>query len=322
MRLQAERPIEMADGPRHLIHNYGHGGAGMTLAFGSAELAADLADPIIAREQAEGRTARVAILGAGVIGLTTARAIRRRHPATAITIFARECEPAETTSHKAGGMFAPISNLGEYHEASQRALLAKVLAGSSRMLVAMSRDRGYAGLGLSRRPTYSIDETGRGAVRVHLGKGTRAVKRYDSWLIDPTLVLPGLKRELQEKGVSFIVRHFADEKEVYQLAQSIIVNCTGLGAKALFGDELVEARRGHLVLLPNPKKLRYLITSWCGAGTRYLFARENDIVIGGSTLRDDLVPEFDPMNPADVRAGERILRSARSLFEPGAIACA
>ncbi len=59
-RLQADRLDE-----KTVIHNYGHGGGGMSLSWGSADLAARLALDTPHR--------RAAVLGCGVIGLTTAR---------------------------------------------------------------------------------------------------------------------------------------------------------------------------------------------------------------------------------------------------------
>ena len=48
-----------------VVHNYGHGGAGVTLSWGSAELAVE-------KVLESGRREAVAILGCGVIGLSTA----------------------------------------------------------------------------------------------------------------------------------------------------------------------------------------------------------------------------------------------------------
>src|SRR5437879_4923964 len=53
-----------------LIHNYGHGGAGMSLAWGTGAIAADLALPHPER--------RAAVLGCGSPGLTAARQLQRR----------------------------------------------------------------------------------------------------------------------------------------------------------------------------------------------------------------------------------------------------
>ena len=56
-------------GEKFLVHNYGHGGAGVTLSWGTSSAAVDLT-----REFNLPGTARsFAVLGCGVIGLTTAR---------------------------------------------------------------------------------------------------------------------------------------------------------------------------------------------------------------------------------------------------------
>ena len=60
-------------GDKKIVHNYGHGGAGWSLSWGCAAEATDLA--------LEGRPARVAVIGAGVIGaldvVTVDEAVRR-----------------------------------------------------------------------------------------------------------------------------------------------------------------------------------------------------------------------------------------------------
>ena len=83
-------------GEKLLIHDYGHGGAGMTLSWGVASLAV---------EQARGALqSRFAVLGCGVIGLSTARLLQRR--GGAVTIYARDLPP-ETTSNISGALWLP-----------------------------------------------------------------------------------------------------------------------------------------------------------------------------------------------------------------------
>src|SRR5262245_36198200 len=62
-RVEAERL-----GDRLLVHNYGHGGGGVSLSWGSASLAVELALASEAR--------RAAVLGAGAVGLATARLLQ------------------------------------------------------------------------------------------------------------------------------------------------------------------------------------------------------------------------------------------------------
>ena len=60
-RVEAERL-----GDKLLVHNYGHGGCGVTLSWGTAALAADLVVE-------SGNRGAVAVLGSGAVGLATAR---------------------------------------------------------------------------------------------------------------------------------------------------------------------------------------------------------------------------------------------------------
>jgi D-amino-acid oxidase len=96
-------------GSKLLVHNYGHGGGGVTLSWGTASLAVDLMrDFLVARRSP--RPARFAVLGCGVSGLSTARMLQRRYqngPGT-VTIYAKGIPP-DTTSNVAGAWWSPTS---------------------------------------------------------------------------------------------------------------------------------------------------------------------------------------------------------------------
>ena len=80
-----------------LVHNYGHGGCGVTLSWGTAHLAAEMVTE-------SGRTGTAAVLGCGVVGLATARLLQNR--GFDVTIYARELPP-DTTSDIAGASWYP-----------------------------------------------------------------------------------------------------------------------------------------------------------------------------------------------------------------------
>ncbi len=93
-RLEAE-----TIGSKFFVHNYGHGGAGITLSWGCAAKVFDIVKTHIAATH----ETKVAVLGSGVMGLTAAT--RLLDLGLQVTIYA-ERPWALTTSAKAGGQWA------------------------------------------------------------------------------------------------------------------------------------------------------------------------------------------------------------------------
>lgn len=92
VRLEVE-----AVGRTTLIHHYGHGGSGVTLSWGTARQAVDLA------LAAPGRGA-VAVLGGGAVGLATAWLLRER--GRPVRVYAERFSP-HTTSDVAAARWFP-----------------------------------------------------------------------------------------------------------------------------------------------------------------------------------------------------------------------
>jgi len=108
-------------GETTVVHNYGHGGGGITLSWGTSELAVD--------EAWKTGEKRFAVLGCGAVGLATARLLQQR--GAEVTIYAKDLPP-QTTSNIAGGQWAPTSVMDRSRRTPESdALLASPTAPSS-----------------------------------------------------------------------------------------------------------------------------------------------------------------------------------------------
>ncbi|MGI8836360.1 MAG: FAD-dependent oxidoreductase [Pyrinomonadaceae bacterium] len=299
-RVEAERV-----GNKLLVHNYGHGGAGITLSWGTAALALDLARDFIHTNTEPGAVAtgslrrrtrrppkqiRFAVLGCGVNGLSTARLLQRYFEGT-VTIYAKDLPP-ETTSNIAGGFWSPTSVFDD--------TIATTRFTEQFRLACRISNRAFQDLvgpeyGVSWIDTFELLRNEASLNREHTGGddlypakaihrdpdhyfGFPYVKQFSTMLIEPPVYLNALLRDFYIAGGKLVVKEFRSREELKRLPEQVIFNCTGLGAKALFDDEQMEPVRGQLeVLLPQPE----IDYCYLGGG-EYMFPRRDGIVLGGT----------------------------------------
>ena len=108
------------------------------------------------------------------------------------------------------------------------------------------------------------------------------VREYRTMLIEPSVYLSALLRDFYNAGGNLVVREFRSREEIMRLPEPVIFNCTGLGARALLGDQKLGPVRGQLeVLLPQPE------VDYCYLSGGYMFPRRDGIILGGTWDHDD-----------------------------------
>lgn len=288
-------------GGKALVHNYGHGGAGITLSWGSSRLAADLG--------LQGHSGPVAILGSGVMGLSTARLVQEA--GFPVTLYAKALPP-NTTSNIAGGQISPFGHFRESEvTAAWRAQFAAAMNYSwRRFQILVGDDYGIRWL-----PTY--EEQGEPLTQgdwmdaYYPAARTLApsehpfpldkVVRFDTMYVETGRYLRRMMDDVLTAGGQFRIRNFASPAEIEALDEKLVFNCTGLGARALFEDTVLQPVRGQLaVLLPQPE-VRYAASGEWG----YMFPRPDGILLGGSFERDVWEERPDPARIARIVASHK-----------------
>jgi D-amino-acid oxidase len=299
-------------GEKTIIHNYGHGGGGITLCWGSSALAAELA--------AETGQRRFAVIGSGVMGLTTARLLQDR--GFEATIYAKALPP-DTTSNIAGGQWSPFTvsdaarTTAEFRAQFDRA--ARLSHRYYQNLVGPTYGvRWIENYVLSTRafPTTQTDPLADlyfSAEVVADGQhpfGAPFVRRFTTMLIEPPVFLSAVTRDFLLRGGMIKVREFRDRTELAQLEEPVIINCTGLGSSALFGDtELIPIKGQLAILLPQPE-IDYIVLQ----GGYYMFPRSDGIILGGTHDRGDSSSTIDPLVSARILENhQRLFSSMRSV---------
>jgi len=268
-------------GLRTLIHNYGHGGSGWSLSWGSAALAVQMAQPM--REKHD---RRLAVIGCGAIGLTTALTAQRA--GWRVRILARE-RPPEVRSSAATGVWSPESRLcAAVHATPAFADRWEAMARHSFRIyqsllglpghpvewrdgyVLSDQPFGQGGSGEDDgEPEYSEMESERlrdlrpRSQTLSAGQHPFPVpfaRRYTQLMFNLGAYSRLLMDDFLRNGGEIETRGFTSPRQFASLKEKTIVNATGYGARALLGDESIIPVRGQTARLIPQAEVDYGIT--------------------------------------------------------------
>ncbi|MEQ9314758.1 MAG: FAD-dependent oxidoreductase [Henriciella sp.] len=266
-------------GEKILVHNYGHDGDGVTLSWGCATLAAE--------KVLETGADDVAVIGAGAQGLTTALILARQ--SKTVTVYAEKFHPF-VTSNVAGALILTADSYGDVDMNTVTRVNALAHSG-------FEAYEDKPGTGVTRVRHHYLQRRRQDEAKP--GEKTLFGCPFNNvstpTMIDMSLYLPHLMQEARELGVVFYTQKFEAPEQLMALTQPVIVNCTGLGAGALFGDTAVHPVWGQLVRLHPQPEINYSYVAHGEDGMLYMFPRETSIVLGGDRRRDVWSLEPDPV---------------------------
>ncbi|MEQ6169003.1 FAD-dependent oxidoreductase [Ekhidna sp. MALMAid0563] len=284
-----------------IVHNYGHGGGGISLSWGTASLAID--------QIKQPEYTPVGVLGAGVVGLSSAILLLKR--GTPVTIYTENLPP-NTTSNVAAAFWAPVSVydpgqvnepfVNSFNQASQI---------SQRMFQDLVGDRygvwwiktffmqapfDFPG-GKNLYPDYKKHNTDSSPFG-HISDP----EQLHSLMIEPPIYMKALLDDFFQLGGKLVVKKMHQPSDILELNEHTIMNCTGLGSQKLFGDKTLTPVKGQLsILLPQPE-IKYGYVNLTPGGLLYMFPRKDGIILGGTSEKG-----VASLN-ADTQETERIIK--------------
>jgi glycine/D-amino acid oxidase-like deaminating enzyme len=259
-------------GGKTIVHNYGHGGSGWSLSWGSSSIA-------VKKAMATG-TRDIAVIGCGALGLTSALLLQRA--GADVTIYAKDLPP-NVRSSLATGIWSPDSRI---------CLEENATPSFNRLWEEMAREsfQTYQTLlGLPGNPveyidTYAISDSADRNSNARAPTDNRPPFAELQRRLTPDLVprseefAPGSHpfgaRYLQRNSMMMFnlagyarmlmsdflanrgrieIAEFHTPADFAPLRQTTLINATGYGSRALFADQSVTPVRGQLArMIPQP----------------------------------------------------------------------
>ena len=295
---------EKLDG-KTVIHNFGHGGSGMSLSWGTGQMAAELA-----LEQPD---RRIAVIGCGVVGLTSARQLQRR--GFDVTIYAEKVPP-DTTSNMSLAGFTPTSGLvaNENRTPEWDAQFRQAVTIAYRQLQLLAGPKygiswiyNYSPSDERPQPPQGVnqllpDSARTGSVVLEPGEHpfpTKYAIKGEQMRIEPSIYLDALVQDVLASGGKIKIRKFETPRDLMALDETAIVNCTGLGAKAIFNDPELIPLKGQLIVMVPQEEVNFSTNGALPAANTppgvfvHMMPRRDGSVLGGTSQRGVWTTEID-----------------------------
>ncbi len=247
------------------------------------------------------------ILGCGVSGLTTGICLLEAGY-TDVQIIAAQLPP-HTTSNKAAAIWFP-------YKVNPQDLVLKWSMESYAIYQELAKD---TATGVHFVDWFVLEQSltdeapwwaaelppnaYRKAEQSELPKGYAQAHIANVPMIETPIYMQYLLQRFKEKGGLIEIRRINSFEEVLQEnAESVLINCTGLGAKNLCEDIGVYPIQGHIVQLEaaTNEEIRYLADEAGQNALAYMMPRKDCIVLGGTAEAHQYDLEVNEQVVADI----------------------
>ncbi|KAL0127821.1 hypothetical protein PUN28_003215 [Cardiocondyla obscurior] len=246
---------------------------------------------------------RVAVVGAGVIGVTSAFAVKSAFPSYDVKIFANEFSP-NTTGDGSAGLWSPyllgdtsaediirwagrtfrwfeqLWKTGLSSETGVTLLPVTNVTCDHKDVEIKWKKLVYGFRNLSKKELERLSDE-------HRSNYTQGY-RFISYTAEPVMLLPWLMKKFVALGGRVETRNI---KMLHQLAEegyNLIINCSGLGARELVADKTVVPIRGQVYRVNASWTMQCLMRN-DGDACNYIIPNVNNVVMGGTNQENDFV---------------------------------
>jgi len=316
-------------GSKLIVHNYGHGGSGWSLSWGSSSIAVRKALATGERD--------VAVIGCGALGLTSALLLQRA--GARVTIYAKELPP-DVRSSLASGLWTPDSRICLQENATPafRQLWEEMARTSFQTY---QNFLGLPGTPVEFIDNYFVSDEPASARRPRVpdnrppfaelqreligdliprgvdfapgshSLGARHLRRNSLMMFNLTAYSRVLMGDFSANGGKIEIAEFNTPGDFARLREKTLINATGYGARALFGDQTLTPVRGQLARVIPQSDISY--------GLFYKnvsFLPRRDGLVFQAVGEDDYYGFNDDTAVADRAEADRAVNTIAALFSP------
>lgn len=252
-------------------------------------------------ESEEKRNHEILVLGAGISGLSSGISLLRE--GYKVIIWTKDLPP-NTTSNKAAAIWRPFLS-GPVDKVPRWAKLTLDFYRES-----MGREQGNGCINMrtvfifdkeTEEPWWkvAVEDSFRRLNRSEIPNGYIDGYEIQGLVIDTSIYMDYLVDFFKKAGGELVQKEVRDIAEPLSMF-NVIVNCTGLGSRELFGDHEVYPSRGQIVKV-RQNGFDYSLSDDDGPNKEaYIIPRIRDIVLGGTVQDDDWNLEPDPRDTEDI----------------------